>query len=211
MAAGIYILVEKNQILVLTRSATSSLDSGSLDMPSLLETAAYSLIGAGSIIFIIAFLGWCGACLENNKCLTVYAVIVGFIIVLEIAAVILAIIYKDQFETYAQANLLTLLQSRYKGPYDTSDVVSLAFDLVHIVFQCCGVSNATEFSSISSWNTTYAYDSGGGSYVITNATIPLTCCKFNNTAAFPSDMTGFINSMANNQCPVTQADSNIDT
>ena len=72
-------------------------------------------------------------------------------------------------------------------------------------FKCCGVVNSTEYASINTWNTTYAYDSGGGVYVTATATIPLTCCEFSNTEAFPDDMTTFLNSMVNNQCPVTQS------
>ncbi|XP_060078878.1 tetraspanin-18-like [Ylistrum balloti] len=207
LAGGIYILMDKSEILVLTRSATSSLNVDDVVTPSLIETAAYVFIGLGGFVFITSLMGFCGACCENNKCLIIYIVIVGTILLAQGTAVVLSVIYKDQFETYARDNLKALQQTRYKGPYDTSDIVSLAFDIAHIYFQCCGVDNGTEYASISNWNTTYAYDAGGGSYVVGVATIPATCCEFSNMALFPSDITGFLNSMTNNTCPITQSSS----
>ncbi|XP_069121798.1 tetraspanin-18-like [Argopecten irradians] len=207
LAGGIFILLDKSEILVLTRSATSSLNVDDVVTPSLLESAAYVFIGLGGFVFITALMGFCGACCENNKCLIIYIVIVVTILLGQGTAVVLSIVYKNEFETYARDNLKALQQSRYKGPYDTSDIISLAFDVVHIYFQCCGVDSGSEYASISNWNTTYAYDSGGGNYVLGNATIPATCCEFSNTGAFPSDLTGFLNSMVNTTCPITQADS----
>ena len=204
MAGGIYVLVSKSELLVLTRSATDGY-SDNVDVPSLLEKSAYILIAVGSFILIISFVGCCGACTKNKCLLRIYTAIIAMMIILEITAVILAIMYKDKLETYAKGNLQTMLNNNYIGPYDTSNVISLAFDIAQILFKCCGVVNSTEYTSITTWNTTYAYDSGGGVYVTATATIPLTCCEFSNTEAFPDDMTAFLNSIVNNQCPVSQA------
>lgn len=64
LSLGIYVLVDKNQILVLTRSV----DTDSLDVPSLLESAAYALIAGGGFVFLVAFLGCCGA-MKRDKCM----------------------------------------------------------------------------------------------------------------------------------------------
>ncbi|CAG2221832.1 unnamed protein product [Mytilus edulis] len=152
LGGGIYVLVAKNDILILARSATDgAVDT--IDAPSLIERAAHVLIAIDGDI------------------------------------------RKD--------NLQTMLNDNYIGPYATSNAVSLAFDLAQILLDCCGVINQTEYASITTWNTTYAYNSSGV-YITTNATIPLTCCQFNNKDAFPDEMTTFINSMVNNTCPVTQ-------
>ncbi|XP_022344797.2 uncharacterized protein LOC111137580 [Crassostrea virginica] len=200
---GVFVLVDKNQILVLTRSV----DTSNMDAPSLLESAAYALIAGGGFVFLVAFLGCCGA-LKKDKCmLTVYAIVVGLIFIVEAVACILAVVYKNDFDKYAKGNLNTLLQTKYKGPYDTSDVISLAFDLAFILLECCGVESGAEFNStVTNWNSSYVYQSGG-SYVVATATIPLTCCEFSNKDAFPADVTTFYNSMTNNQCPVNQANS----
>lgn len=81
--------------------------------------------------------------------------------------------------------------------------------LKFIFFQleCCGIESGSEFNStVTNWNTTYVYQSGG-SYTVATATIPLTCCEFSNKDAFPTDVTTFYNSMTNNQCPINQANS----
>ena len=54
MAGGIYVLVSKSELLVLTRSATDGY-SDNVDVPSLLEKSAYILIAVGSFILIISF------------------------------------------------------------------------------------------------------------------------------------------------------------
>ncbi|KAK3087629.1 hypothetical protein FSP39_008621 [Pinctada imbricata] len=213
LGIGIFILVSKNDILVLTRSV----DTSNLDVPSLIEKAAYAIIAGGAFIFIVAFLGCCGACRKSKGMLCTYAIVVGLILALEIAAVVMAIVYKSDvsmtcfivrvFEKFAKDNLTNLLETRYIGPYDFSDVISLAFDLVHILFGCCGVTSGAQFANISSWNTTYAYDDGSGSYVIATAVIPATCCDFSNDDAFPNDITNFLLSMTNTTCPVTKANS----
>lgn len=64
LSLGIFVLVDKNQILVLTRSV----DTDSLDVPSLLESAAYALIAGGGFVFLVAFLGCCGA-MKRDKCM----------------------------------------------------------------------------------------------------------------------------------------------
>jgi len=90
----------------------------------------------------------------------------------------------------------------YSG--DASCAINL-ISMFLLQFKCCGVVNSTEYASINTWNTTYVYDAGGGVYVTATATIPFTCCEFSNTEAFPDDMSTFLNSMVDNQCPVTQA------
>ncbi|VDI53588.1 tetraspanin-18 [Mytilus galloprovincialis] len=202
LGGGIYVLVAKNDILILARSATDgAVDT--IDAPSLIERAAHVLIAIGSFILCISFVGCCGACLKSKCLLRTYVIIVGLMIVLEVAAAILAAVFMNKMETYAKDNLQTMLNDNYIGPYATSNAVSLAFDLAQILLDCCGVVNRTEYASITTWNTTYAYNSSGV-YVTANATIPLTCCQFNNKDAFPDEMTTFINSMVNNTCPVTQ-------
>lgn len=69
-------MVDKNQILVLTRSA--SVDTDSLDVPSLLESAAYALIAGGGFIFGVAFLGCCGA-ITKSKCMLIMVFVYVFI------------------------------------------------------------------------------------------------------------------------------------
>jgi hypothetical protein len=72
LGLGVFVLVEKNQILVLTRSASENADN--LDAPSLLESAAYALISGGGFIFGVAFLGCCGA-ITRSKCMLIMVLV----------------------------------------------------------------------------------------------------------------------------------------
>ena len=49
-------------------------------------------------------------------------------------------LFIPQLETYAKDNLQTMLNNNYIGPYDTSNVISLAFDIAQIL-----VSNTIRF------------------------------------------------------------------
>lgn len=67
IGGGIFVILYKNDILILARSATEgAVDS--VDTPSLLESAAYVLIATGAFVVFISFVGCCGACLKS-KCL----------------------------------------------------------------------------------------------------------------------------------------------
>ncbi|CAG2221833.1 unnamed protein product [Mytilus edulis] len=183
LGGGIYVLVAKNDILILARSATDgAVDT--IDAPSLIERAAHVLIAIEQMFTKdIRNYSWINDCFGSGGCNTGGS-------------------FQEQDGDIRKDNLQTMLNDNYIGPY-ASNAVSLAFDLAQILLDCCGVVNQTEYASITTWNTTYAYNSSGV-YITANATIPLTCCQFNNKDAFPDEMTTFINSMVNNTCPVTQ-------
>lgn len=87
LSLGIYVLVDKNQILVLTRSV----DTDSLDVPSLLESAAYALIAGGGFVFLVAFLGCCGA-MKRDKCMLTVVKLFTCVIVITLLHVELSVV-----------------------------------------------------------------------------------------------------------------------
>jgi hypothetical protein len=67
----------------------------------LLEYAAYILIAMGAFVFLVGFLGCCGAIKESKCMLGLYIFFLVLVMAGELAAGIIAIIYKDKVWTVA--------------------------------------------------------------------------------------------------------------
>ena len=62
--------------------------------PTVIEQGAYILIAAGAFIFIISFLGYCGAIKESRVLLTAYGLFIIIIALLQITAIVLATVFR---------------------------------------------------------------------------------------------------------------------
>ena len=65
-----------------------------LTEPTVIEQGAYILIAAGAFIFIISFLGYCGAIKESRVLLTAYGLFIIIIALLQITAIVLATVFR---------------------------------------------------------------------------------------------------------------------
>lgn len=111
--------------------------------PGVLEQAAYLLIAVGSLIFIISFIGYCGALQESRVLLTAYGLFIILVFGLQITAIVLTILYKGQADSHSRAFLKSSLSSY--SPHSPRDALSVSWDLVMSSQQCCGVNNYTDF------------------------------------------------------------------
>lgn len=69
LALSIWLAVDNTSFLLLTRvSDNESLQE--FNHPSVMEHGAYILIVAGGLVFLIGFLGCCGAAMESRTLLT---------------------------------------------------------------------------------------------------------------------------------------------
>jgi len=98
----------------------------------------------GVVIFLIAFLGCCGAWKKNICMIYTYSVLLLIVLVAEIAAGIAAYVLKDELETEINDNMKNGMQNYGKDDYEG---VTTTWDLVQRELQCCGVNNATEWKS----------------------------------------------------------------
>ncbi|XP_041369586.1 tetraspanin-18-like [Gigantopelta aegis] len=204
LGVGIWVKVDNTYLIYLTRISNDVTNLSALNLPSLIESAAWVLIAGGAGIFVVAFLGFCGAIKEIKCCLYLYVLLVFIILGVQIAAVALAVVYSTQFQSYAQTYLTASLSGKYVGPYDTSNAVSLAWDIAHIKLSCCGVDGPNDFSTFSTWNTTWV---NPNTNALGTATIPATCCLSTSSASFPLQPTTFFNAVVDPACPVTKGSS----
>ncbi|XP_070283942.1 tetraspanin-18 isoform X2 [Myotis yumanensis] len=131
----------------------------------LLITGVYILLAMGGLLFLLGFLGCCGA-IRENKCLLLFFFLFILIIFLaELSAAILAFIFRENLTREFFTKELT---KHYQGNNDT-DVFSATWNSVMITFGCCGVNGPEDFKLASIFRL-LTLDSDEGCYtVILNA------------------------------------------
>jgi len=99
------------------------------------------IIVVGVIVFVIGFLGCCGAVKENYCMVTTFAVLLAVIFLLEIVAGALGISYKGKVNEEATKAL-----GRAKDEYSTKTVPTTFLDWTQKTFDCCGVNGTKDFA-----------------------------------------------------------------
>lgn len=95
----------------------------------MIEQGAYILIAAGAFIFIISFLGYCGAIKESRVLLTAYGLFIVIIALLQIATIVMAAIYKHEAETHTKDFFQHTIR-KYYTTRDRKDAVTLSWDFM---------------------------------------------------------------------------------
>jgi len=167
LCIGIWLAVDKNSFIKGINTVTSTVDGQELDKyvkeitePTVIEQGAYILIAAGGFIFIISFLGYCGAIKESRVLLTAYGIFLVIIALLQVAAIVLAAVYKSKAEDNTRQFFLHTLQKYYTHK-DKKDAVTLSWDFMMAELQCCGVNGMNDFESLQT---------------VIGQTVPETCC-----------------------------------
>jgi len=116
------------------------------------------IIIIGVIVFIIGFLGCCGAYKENYCMVTTFAVLLGIIFIMEIVAGALGFAYRKKVETQVEKALDDAVQKYFEASQPGAKEL---LDWAQQEFECCGRNNSTEYKS-----------PGGNSTVCANGGVP---------------------------------------
>uniref|UniRef100_A0A2P2I445 Tetraspanin-1 isoform X1 n=1 Tax=Hirondellea gigas TaxID=1518452 RepID=A0A2P2I445_9CRUS len=164
LALSVWLAVDNTSFLLLTRLSTNpSLQV--YNTPSVLEQGAYVMIAAGALIFLLGFLGCCGAAMESRSLLTTYGLLIIVLFVMQVAGGVLAAVYRTQAEDELEELLKFSLQKYYSTP-QRANAVTLAWDAVMEELECCGVNNYTDFEKAALWQTNKT----------NKQLVPLACC-----------------------------------
>lgn len=123
------------------------------------STACYVLIGAGVVVIIIGFIGCCGALKEHACMLKTFAVILGFLFLVELGGSITGYVFRHKIKSGFSEGLNNAL-SDYR-----QDTFKLAWDGLQSTLECCGSKNYTDWF-YNKWTT-----DGLG-----NDSVPQSCC-----------------------------------
>ncbi|MBN3294960.1 TSN4 protein, partial [Amia calva] len=117
-------------------------------------SATNLLIATGAVIVVLGGLGCVGAVRASRVLLLTFFVLLLLIFLLELLSIILFLIYKEEIDHYAQAEL-----QRGLHLFGSEGNVGLtnAWSIIQTDFRCCGVSNHTDWFPV--YNTTRVPDS----------------------------------------------------
>ncbi|KAM3841459.1 tetraspanin-1 isoform 1-T2 [Vipera latastei] len=102
----------------------------------------YLLIAIGAVLFLLGFLGCCGAQKESKCLLLTFFTIILIIFIIEVAGAVVALVYTSLAETLLQATVAKLL----KDDYGKENPLTQAWNITMTELNCCGLSNYTDFS-----------------------------------------------------------------
>ncbi|XP_006274577.1 tetraspanin-18 [Alligator mississippiensis] len=128
----------------------------------LLFTGAYIMLAMGAMLFLLGFLGCCGAIRENKCLLLFFFMFILLIFLAELSAAILAFIFR---ENLTREFFTKELKKHYQGNNET-DVFSSTWNSVMITFGCCGVNGPEDFQMASHFQHLHSGDA-----------IPEACCR----------------------------------
>ncbi|XP_066144998.1 CD63 antigen-like [Euwallacea fornicatus] len=130
---GIIIIAVGTAVKTVYTEYEAFLDNKYFSLPNM-------LIATGVIIFIISFLGCCGAAKENWIMLAIFSVLLCIIFIFEFASGIAGYVLRDRTEAYLEETLRANLASYNKTHY--------IWDLIQESFQCCGVDDYNDWIDI---------------------------------------------------------------
>jgi len=103
------------------------------------------LIAVGAIVFIVGFLGCCGAMRESYCMVMTFAVLLGIIFVLEIAAGALGFVYRGKVEEQGNKALERAVNKYEKGTWSEEGAEDF-MNWVQPTFKCCGKDGPGDYS-----------------------------------------------------------------
>jgi len=140
-------------------------------------------------ISVTFFPGCCGAIKGFRFLHVLYAIIIGAIILAEIAIIVVFVAYQNQFRSQLVTRLRQSIATYYVGtPTDNSTIVnpvSLSWDFAQFNLQCCGATSQNDFSNAANWTHYDVYQPD------VNLTVPFTCCPLGVSQSWTELPTNF--------------------
>lgn len=101
------------------------------------------IIVVGAFLFLVAFVGCCGACKENYCLMITFAIFLTLIMLVEVAVAIAGYVFKDKVITEFNKNFQQQMQN-----YSKNNETASFLDKMQEEFKCCGAANYTDWENI---------------------------------------------------------------
>uniref|UniRef100_UPI0037E96328 CD63 antigen n=1 Tax=Semicossyphus pulcher TaxID=241346 RepID=UPI0037E96328 len=98
------------------------------------------VIAVGVVIFFIAFFGCCGAWKENYCMVTMFAVLLSLVIIVQIAAAIAGYVYRKKISAVVQDSLVDMISK-----YNSTEQFKKTVDKLQEDLKCCGVNSSSDW------------------------------------------------------------------
>ncbi|KAK4474079.1 hypothetical protein MN116_002647 [Schistosoma mekongi] len=134
-ACGIALIVIGSMSQVAINNYSTGIDSN-------IKGLVIFIIILGCFLFLLGFLGFCGACTKNTCCLTMYAILLSVMVAAEIGAGIAAVVLKEDVKTH----FLSLVKSSVSEYSKNPDIKKL-LDKIQTEFKCCGSESSADYTS----------------------------------------------------------------
>lgn len=189
LTLGVWLKLDQKSFIAITQIAENKdvPEFQQFSQPAVISQLAYILIAVGAFLFIVSFLGYCGALQESRCLLNTYGILLLLIILMEVTAVGVALACKGKAETETKKFLKTTITDYYTSPHDKADVVTVMWNYLMAQMSCCGVDDYNDFK------TSERFQQG-------NMTVPTTCC------VLEGDFRKFIPKDPN--CPYSPSEAN---
>lgn len=141
---------------ILVETNLGSISEKTAESIGQIEGAAIAVIVIGSIIFVIAFFGCCGAIRESHCMIVTYSVLLLTILVIQVGIAIWAFVSLKNLEAGT-------IEDALKGPvneYWQKESSRTEVDLIQETLHCCGATGPRDWAT------------GSG-----NGTLPWSCCE----------------------------------
>ncbi|XP_059176617.1 tetraspanin-1-like [Physella acuta] len=150
LGIGVWVIVDDTSFFDL---AASILDLEVLGQ-DVLRQGAVVMVTAGAAMIVLAGLGVVGALAMSSCLLVTYVVTLMLLLTLEVAVIILGVVFKSEWESKANSVLTNRLNSHYGNPSDLP--FTRTFDALQKKLGCCGWNDGKDFKNVSrqTWNTT---------------------------------------------------------
>ncbi|XP_035674544.1 CD151 antigen-like isoform X2 [Branchiostoma floridae] len=125
----------------------------------------WTLIGVGGFVFLVGFLGCCGAVQESKCMLGFYFFLLIVVFVGEVGAGILAYYYHDEVRTWMDSHM----ERTIKNNYGFVPAVTAAVTTMQEQMKCCGGDR-----SYVDWMSSKYFTEGKAP---ANTSVPLSCCR----------------------------------
>lgn len=101
------------------------------------------IIAVGAFLFLVAFVGCCGACKENYCLMITFAIFLSLIMLVEVAAGIAGYMFRNKVMSEFNKDFQQQMQDYLKNNKTAS-----ILDKMQKEFKCCGAHNYTDWANI---------------------------------------------------------------